>query len=222
MHTLTHTRALAHAHTSMRLLTHSYTHTTRGIPPPLQPLLAPPGSCLPSWGERTVSPSFLLWQQAIVVHNQTKGWKDIGVFFFSVESGGLTPGGIAATAAWEERLAAEFVLWSNEVVWGCSVTTDTGHLGAGCHGNRLHSVSVLAHCVSASQKGAGSRGQVHVCSQWDEESVCMRMCACAAWIVKPEYAPGCCVLSGFLFEKCQSPCFEITQGRKKGSWITWM
>lgn len=61
-----------------------------------------------------------------------------------------TPGGIAATAAWEERWVAEFVLWSNGVVWGCSVTTDTGHLDAGCYGNRLHSVRLLAHCVSAS------------------------------------------------------------------------
>ncbi len=65
----------------------------------------------------------------------------------AVESGRQTPGGIAATAAWEERLAAEFVLWSNEVVWGCSVTTDTG-LGTGCHGNRLHIVRVsLCVCV---------------------------------------------------------------------------
>lgn len=33
-----------------------------------------------------------------------------------VFGGGQTPGGIAATAAWEERLVAEFVLWSNGVV----------------------------------------------------------------------------------------------------------
>lgn len=32
---------------------------------------------------------------------------------------------------------------------------------------------------------------------------------------EPEYAPGCCVLSGFSFEICQSSYFEIAQGRKK-------
>lgn len=59
-----------------------------------------------------------------------------------VFQGGQTAGGIAA--------AAETDFGVTGLVRGCSDTTDTGHLSAGCYGNRLHPGCFLAFCMLAS------------------------------------------------------------------------
>ena len=140
-HSLTHTHILActHSHThpltqtATHPLTHSYTYTTGGIPPPLQLPLTPP------WLPSSAAGGRARWVPPFFSHDSRRLW-------FSIRQKDERALRVAdrtprrhhcCTAAWEERLTAEVCLWSDgKEVWGCSVTTGTGHLGAGCHGNR--------------------------------------------------------------------------------------
>lgn len=70
--------------------------------------------------------------------------------FYSAESDGQTPGGFAASAAWEESLVADFVLGAMKWCEVAQLLQIPVILAAGCHGNRLHPVRVLLHCVSVS------------------------------------------------------------------------
>ena len=237
-HTLAHTRTLSltHTHTDARAHLHAplslslslslshthtlYTYTTRGIPPPLQPLrslhLAPVffffsfffffffscrGGCGGEVEARWVLLLFpLLWQQAIGVQSKTKGWTDVGsvvcVFlffiFFSGESGGQNTGRHRChRSLGGEGLAAEFVLWSKEVVWGG---------GGGLLSCYRYRSSRLPGAMAIDCIGSLCVcGELHV---WDKESVYVHMRACAsliAWSPKYLEAPMC--LCFLLFEK---------------------
>lgn len=82
---------------------------------------------------------------------------------FSAESGGQTPGGIAATAAWEERLAAEFELgvmkWCEvALLLQIPVIQAPGAMAIDC----IQS-GCWAHCVVCVL--VRCRGEVHVCRE---------------------------------------------------------